>query len=74
MSIAMIRAMMCIQGRLLVTPDLRFEGTIGGNGGGVELERRFKRTSRAKTLQMEEHFWNTDKQDQESSLAIWWDP
>lgn len=70
MSIAVIRAMMCIQGRLLVTPDLRFEGTIRG----VELERRFKRTSRAKTLQMEEHFGNTDKQDQESSLAIWWDP
>ena len=34
MAIAMIRAVMCIRGRLLVTPDLRFEGTIGENGGG----------------------------------------
>lgn len=48
MSIAMIRAMMCIQGRLPVTPDLRFEGTIGGNGGGGGIGEKIQKNMTCK--------------------------
>lgn len=54
-----------------MTPDLRFEGANGGNGGCWQaLGTGFKRTSYAKTLQKEEHLWNMDRQNPESSLRF----
>lgn len=54
--IAMITAKTRIQGRQPVTPDLRCEGAVGGDGRWERvLVRRFNRTCRAKALQMGEH-------------------